>query len=203
MGTNNPINKKTSALTVNAAYSLPTADGSANDVLHTNGAGVASWSAVSSIGRLVQSVWTSYTGAVSINAAIPIDDTIPQNTEGVEVMTQAITPTSATNALEITCFIPYTLGPSSGHFIAALFQDTTANAIAAQVIDYNVTASESEQSCRYFFHKMLAGTTSETTFKLRLGRINATTTYFNGTGAGGREFGGVQYAWISIHEIIP
>ena len=43
MSKNSPINKKTSALTVNSAYSLPTTDGDADQVLTTDGAGTVTW----------------------------------------------------------------------------------------------------------------------------------------------------------------
>jgi len=52
-------------------------------------------------GFVVQMVSTQ-TGALQTDTTtIPADDTIPQNTEGFEVMTLAITLKSATNKLEI------------------------------------------------------------------------------------------------------
>ena len=51
--------------------------------------------------RLVQVVNTQ-TGAVATGTTVmPIDDTIPQNTEGDQYMTLAITPTHASNKLLI------------------------------------------------------------------------------------------------------
>jgi len=52
-------------------------------------------------GSLVQSVGT-VTGAVATGTTqMVLDDTIPQNTEGDQYMTRAITPTNASNILEI------------------------------------------------------------------------------------------------------
>ena len=47
---------------------------------------------------------------------------------------------------------------------------------------------------------MVAGTTSATTFKIRLGTASAGTTTFNGV-AGARFFGGIMNSGISITEI--
>jgi len=127
----------------------------------------------------------------------PIDDTIPQNNEGDQYMTLAITPKSATNILKIDVVWngSSNIAPS---FIAALFQDDTANALAAS---WGVIYSAANQPCQIVFtHWMVAGTTSETTFKVRVGCTSAGTTTFNGL-AGGRIFGGVMASSITITEI--
>jgi hypothetical protein len=49
-------------------------------------------------------------------------------------------------------------------------------------------------------HYMAAGTTSETTFKIRAGGSGAGTFTFNGA-VGGRYFGGVGNAFLTITEI--
>jgi hypothetical protein len=144
-------------------------------------------------GSVVQTVNTQ-TGAVSTTStAIPNDDTIPQNTEGGEFMTLAITPTSATNKLKITVVANLSNG-SSVIMVGALFQDSTANAIAA-----SRTFCPSNNVQVVFTHYMTSGTTSSTTFKLRCGADSGTTT-FNGSG-GTRQFGGVMASSITIEEI--
>ena len=146
--------------------------------------------------RIVQAVHTQ-TGAVATGTTIlPVDDTIPQNTEGDQYMTLAITPTSATNKLiiEMTVFAAHS---AVSWISAALFQDTTANALAVGGI-YATTATGG-----YFItfkHEMTAGTTSATTFKVRIGGNAVGTTTFNGT-SGGRLFGGVMASSIRIEEV--
>jgi len=129
-------------------------------------------------------------------ALIPVDDTIPQNTEGTEFMTLAITPTSATSKLLIE--ISALLGPNTINrwVCGALFQDNTADALAAIVDWESLDGAMNEVTLR---HYMTAGTTSSTTFKFRAGLSASGTVYFNGPGS--RYFGGVAASSITITEI--
>jgi len=147
-------------------------------------------------GAVLQVVNTQ-TGAVATGTTtIPIDDTIPQNTEGTEFMTLAITPKSATNKLKITVIAG--VNPNGNLAVAgALFQDSTANAIAASVNSHPVAGAADTV---VIVHYMTAGTTSSTTFKFRAGPSSAGTVTFNGA-AGGRYFGGVFASSITIEEI--
>jgi len=151
-------------------------------------------------GKIVQIVNTQ-TGAVSTGTTIiPNDDTIPQNTEGDEYMTLAVTPTSATNILQIDVVVfgcEATSDPSL--MIVALFQDTTAGAIACG--SQNLYGIFAGPTCCTFRHRMTAGTTSATTFKVRAGMEQAGTFVFNGGNGTGRKFGGVLASSITITEI--
>lgn len=148
-------------------------------------------------GETVQ-VRRNQTGATaSGTTTVPSDDTIPQNTEGTEFMTQAITPKSAANLLAIYHAAYYSSSVAAS-VIASIFQDTAADALATRVItvptaNYNTTLSVE--------HFMLAGTTSATTFKLRAGANTAATTRING-GSGARLFGGVAAAVMQVTEIM-
>ena len=149
--------------------------------------------------RVVQVVNTQ-TGAVATGTTtIPMDDTIPQNTEGTEFMTLAITPLDVNNVLQID--VTFLGGPNSAGIwcIVALFQDTTANALAAAPIYFD-TASGFRTAT--FRHTMVAGTVSSTTFKVRAGGSAASTVTFNGVG-GARFMGGVMPSSITITEIVP
>lgn len=149
-------------------------------------------------GSVIQRVNTQ-TGSVSTGTTqMPLDDTIPQNTEGDEYMTLAITPTNASNILYIDVLLnaATTVGASS-QFSVALFQDSTAGALAA--VAQGAIDSGQMMSVR-LTHKMTAGTTSATTFKVRAGGNGAGTTTFNGRSSG-RIFGGVMASSITITEI--
>ena len=50
-------------------------------------------------GAVIDSAYAEYTSNTDISSAIPIDDTIPQSGEGVEILTVSITPKSTTNKL--------------------------------------------------------------------------------------------------------
>lgn len=147
-------------------------------------------------GTLVQEVGNVSGATASGTTTIPYDDTIPQITEGTEFFTQAITPKATTDILEIQCTIVCAVGVA-GRATMALFQDATANALAATAT-YNGTANG--EMMLTLTHRMAAGTTSATTFRIRAGQDAAGTFYLNGTIAG-RKFGGVLSSGIIIREI--
>jgi len=148
-------------------------------------------------GMVVQVVRTTSTGVSTGTTLIPADDTIPQNTEGDEYMTLAITPRSTTNLLIITANV---FGCSSviTHLSTALFQDSTAGALAATAV-YGETAFGERMIP--LIHSMTAGTASSTTFKIRAGGSNAGTFTFNGVN-GGRFFGAITKSVITIVEVM-
>tara|TARA_R100001509_G_scaffold133220_2_gene86824 strand:+ start:64 stop:642 length:579 start_codon:yes stop_codon:yes gene_type:complete len=149
-------------------------------------------------GTIIQVVNTQ-TGAVATGTTtMPQDDTIPQNTEGDEYMTLAITPTNSSNKLKIDVVWHGSSGASSGIMVAGLFQDTTANALAAGSGGSHDAANDMQHIV--FSHFMTAGTTSETTFKVRVGFSSAGTTTFNGVSSS-RRLGGVFASSITITEI--
>lgn len=150
-------------------------------------------------GSVVQVVNTITGAAQTGSTTLPNDDTIPQNTEGFEVMTLAITPNSATNKLKIDIVAHVSHASDSLDFAAALFQDTTANALAVGSI-FQHTAAGNYANPIVFTHYMAAGTTSATTFKVRVGSATAGTVTFNGW-SGARKYGGVYASSITISEI--
>ena len=150
-------------------------------------------------GSVVQSVSAVVTALVSGTTVMPIDDTIPQKTEGVEVITLAITPKSATNILIIIANIAGIRTPDGLGGIA-LFQDDTAGALAA----VPVTQLSLGHGSIALIHKMVSGGVAETTFKIRIGQASAGTVYCNAVPAGTtRGFGGVSATTLTIFELIP
>lgn len=144
----------------------------------------------------VKQVVRSQTGVVATGTTvIPFDNTIPQITEGNEYMTLAVTPTSAASKLKIDVVLQLS-NTVANWYIAALFQDATASALAA-TCTYQATAGGGVEIA--FSHSMTAGTTSATTFRVRAGGTFAGTTTFNGN-AGTGLFGGVTASSITITE---
>jgi len=129
-------------------------------------------------GKILQVVNVTDSTLGTGTTIIPQDGSIPQNTEGDEHMTLAITPTNASNKL----LILVTLNTDhSGAIISrtmALFQDSTANALAA-----TGTASDTNNgpTALSLNHYMTAGTTSATTFKIRVGGNASGTSSVNGS----------------------
>lgn len=137
------------------------------------------------------------TGAVATGTTtIPDDDTTPQNTEGDQYMSQAIAPISAANILEIESQGIFSLS-SGGEGGMLLCQDNVGNSLAAN--RWSTRVSGLTQFTTVFL-RMLAATTSSTTFKIRAGGFAAATTTFNGVAAA-RKFGGVLNSYIKVKEI--
>lgn len=80
-----------------AASKLPAVDGS----LLTN---------VTDNGKILQQVHAVTSAVATGTTAMVADDTIPQNTEGNEAITLAITPTSASSKLLITANVFHSVG---------------------------------------------------------------------------------------------
>ena len=127
----------------------------------------------------------------------PYDDTIPQNTEGDEYLTLAITPKSTTNLLKIEVIMNLSHSTALSLISSALFQDSTANALAAVTTNIT-TAFDKDQNV--LTHWMVAGTVSATTFKVRSGSSLAGTTTYNGANTARRHSGLSAYS-ITITEI--
>lgn len=147
---------------------------------------------------LIQKVYVSDNSNFSTATVIPADDTIPQNTEGAELFTLNITPSNAASILyfDINLTIWSTLGNSLG--TAALFQDSQASAISASGI-WNHQQLGFFPLTIAFRHRMIAGTTATTTFKVRVGS-NIGSTYVNGSSVS-RFLGGAMAATMIITEI--
>jgi hypothetical protein len=148
-------------------------------------------------GSVVQVVSVFDGEAVTTGSTIAHDDTIPQSSEGVEVMTLAITPNSASNILRVDVVVSLTHGTvEDAQLTANLFRDSATDAAATQT---SSTGPNSQTSIA-FSHIVTAGSTAPTTFKVRIGAGNAGTVTFNGSG-GTRKFGGVLASSIIITEI--
>ena len=149
-------------------------------------------------GKVIQQVAASSSAIVSTTTTTPLDDTIPQSTEGGEFLTVTITPTSSSNLLliEVSAFFSH---GSGGHVIGAIHQDSTGNALAA------VSNNHPSNNDHIFVmrHRMQAGTTSATTLKFRAGCNNAGTLRMNADSSGNRRFGGVASSIMTVTEIAP
>lgn len=141
------------------------------------------------------------TGAVATGTTtMPQDDTIPQNTEGDQYMTLAIVPTSAINLLDIDTVSHISQSTGGVPQSTALFQDSIASAIAGTILFVSGVAGRLDGVSHRIYYRMLAGTVSSTTFKIRSGGNAAGTTTFNGASSA-RLLGGVLISSMRITEI--
>ena len=148
-------------------------------------------------GEVVQRVGGDVGTHLTTTALIPIDDTIPQITEGGQVMSQSITPLYADSLLivESAAF----LNPSVANWMTlALFRDSTANAIAAKASYMATVGGGADLTIK----KIIPATsTALTTITARVGGNSAGTLRFNGSTA--RVFGGVMNSYLTITEVRP
>jgi hypothetical protein len=152
------------------------------------------------VGRVVQDVFTQSGAVATGTTTIPYDDSIPQqSTEGTLFLSRAITPQSATNRLVIEAVVHLSSSAAARYMTVALFQDSTADAIAA-VAEY-VDAANGATTIT-LRHEMAAGTTSATTFKIHAGTDGAATVTFNGN-ATARRFGGITVSSLRVSERVP
>lgn len=151
-------------------------------------------------GDVVQTRRTQ-TGTIATGStAIVADNTVPQNTEGDQYMSQAITPTSAANILRIVARAQLSHSASGGVSTIigiGLFQDSSADALTFGGQSHT---SANLNTHHIIDHLMRAGTTNETTMKIRGGAATSGTTTFNGQG-GGQLFGGVYNSFLHIEEL--
>jgi hypothetical protein len=147
---------------------------------------------------IVQIVNTVVATQVSGATVTPLDNTIPQNTEGVEMITLAITPANVNNKLLIEALLNIE-SSAVDHIVIALFQDDTANALAA---NWATIAGANHCKALPLRHYMNAGTIVSTTFKIRVGAAYGATVYLNSQ-ATTVKMGGVACSSVTITEIAP
>lgn len=145
----------------------------------------------------IQLVTASTIATTATTTSFPNDNSIPQITEGEEIITATITPVSASSTLVIryTCEASVT---TQNLMQMGLFQDTTADALAALGIRYGAPVAKMGE----LTHVMTSGTTSSTTFRIRMGNVSSAENQINVNSAGTRYMGGVSYAWLTIEEYL-
>ena len=146
-------------------------------------------------GDLVQIAHTATGNVQTTTTIMPFDDTVPQITEGAEVLTCAITPTSATSKLRIDIVLNGSCSTTS-YITVGLFRDSTATALAA-ASKYGVAGSYEQV---VFSRLVDAGSTALTTFRVRAGMHTTGTLTVNGDG-GARRLGGSMATTITVTEI--
>lgn len=152
-------------------------------------------------GSIVQIVNTQNVSMTTGTTVAPYDDTIPQVSEGISAgIDLAITPTNSSNILRIQAIVPCAHTTTTSSRTLALFNtDTHATNAIAVAEQFNEGAASTILS-PVLDYRQVAGTTSSTTFTVRVGSGGAGTMTINGS-AGARKYGGVLLASMTITEI--
>ena len=145
-------------------------------------------------GKLVNEIYAEYLTNSNLTTTIPTDDTIPQSSEGTEIMTITITPQNAGNVIRIR-FFTYGSANIHGAWSGAIFKDSGANAIAAGL---TVSSVNDYPNNLYFEYEESAGSTTARTYKIRVGPV-ANILRLNGL-SGSRVFGGIGRATFVVEE---
>jgi hypothetical protein len=150
-----------------------------------------------------QLVYTTYTTTTSTTSNLPADQTIPQNTEGIEIMTRSITPVSASSTLKIDVQVVYSL-TGTGQAVAALFVDSAADAVCVtSSFQHNGSTLENVLTMTYY---VASASTSARTYKVRVGPNvggAADTMFINReTSADQKSWGATNICSMSVLEII-
>lgn len=147
-------------------------------------------------GKVAQVVYAATSTATSTATIIPLDNTIPQNTEGAELLTVSITPTNANSTLLIEFNGGW--GSSNPSIIIALFVDSTANALTATITTPNGVGYSQQFGLKYIES---AGSTATRTYKIRYGPSSATAYMLNYNG--NNAFSTAKQATLTVTEILP
>jgi len=122
-------------------------------------------------GDTVQVAYAETAANTVLSTVIPADNTIPQVTEGTQVLSASITPTSASNFLLVEAMITASELTNVGDsIIAAVFRDGAANAVSSGIVGgMNGGTNNLTSGLALVRFRVLAGSTSATTFTVRVG----------------------------------
>ena len=151
-----------------------------------------------SILQVVQGTLTNYFGTTS---TIPLDDTIPQNTEGDEFLTASITPLSTTSKILVLAVV-HVANDSSAYINGiCLFRNSVSNALAASWS--RTVVNNNPVSAMVLEYLDSPSSVSALTYKLRGGTVGGTggqTFQVNG-GSGTRYLGGALVTTLTLMEV--
>lgn len=146
---------------------------------------------------IVDRAYAEYTTNAGVTAVIPADDTIPQSSEGTQILSVSITPKTTTNRLRIRVFVAGSHTVAAGAVTAAIFSGASANALRAVII--NAAATANNLVSFGFETEYVPGSTSAATISVRIGPTGGTF-YTNGTSSG-RLLGGASACTLEVEEI--
>jgi hypothetical protein len=173
---------------------------STGQVLTATSSTAATWQTPSGGGKVAQVVYTEDASQKTSAVTIPLDDTIPQNTDGTAYaeLDTSITPTNASSYLLIEVTVPV-YASAANSYALALFKDSDADAIATCLTYLNTAAASATMIIRV---RIAAGSTAAKSFKIRFGRTSGSVTmYLNDYST--PYFGGSFKSSMTVTEILP
>lgn len=156
---------------------------------------------VTNAGSVIGGAYTEELANPIITTVIPLDNTIPQISEGTEILSVSYTAISATSRLRFRVTVPFGMSSGADYFTIALFKSTSANAIATTTCRWADGGGDVSQLT--IERQALAGSTSSITYSVRAGKADTSGSVglgcdFNGTSD---LFGGTIGSSLVIEEI--
>ena len=149
----------------------------------------------SDAGRLLQSAAHVRTDYATGTTVMPVDDTIPQITEGNEFFSLVFTPQQIGSRCRVR--VVASIGTNTTFYVAgAVFRDAVAPALVATTAP---TDTANRQATLVMEHEFFSASLDPITFTGRFGISAAGSTYLNG-GNAGRYFGGVYESFLKVDE---
>jgi hypothetical protein len=142
--------------------------------------------------------YSASTTVVATTNGLPVDDTIPQITEGAELISVSVTPNSASNKLKITVSGWFSTN-AIGNIGLAVFVGSAANAVAAQ--PFRVAAAGIIVPVS--FTCVIDSFSGTEVISLRGGMVGASFRWLALNIGLDTFFGGVDPAVITVEEIEP
>ena len=177
--------------------------GTSGQFLKTNGAGAnPAWADVSltASGSPVQTAIGTSTTGTNVTASTPVDNTIPQITEGTEIVTVAITPTNAGSTIIVEGVLQYTSSTNGQNCVLHVHVDSDADAIFATL--HEADSGDLIKNVPFMFSHA-PGDTSAHTYRLRVG-VSTGTAYVNQRIGGTAAFSTAgPVTAIKVTEILP
>ncbi len=147
-------------------------------------------------GSTVDSGFASYAANTALTVALPTDDTMPQITEGTEILKVTLTPKKTTNKFKARAIVIGSVNAADNWGIA-LFAAGAANALDAK---YAPPLTANFVSVVVLEWEWVPGVTSAVDVTIRAGSNPGRSLYLNGSSAG-RIFGGASHCTLSVKEI--
>lgn len=148
---------------------------------------------------MLDRAYAELTTWTTTNVVIPLDDTLPQSSEGSLILTTTITPKSTTSRLAVECHVPISIATAAGAASLALFATGSTNARAANW-RYDNPGFGGVLVCKFEY---VPGVTTAVTIDARVGSsASGTSVAINGFGTG-RIFGGASRAILAVEEYAP
>lgn len=146
-------------------------------------------------GSIVGSARAVYTTYTALTAIIPHDNTIPQPTEGTQILSTSLTPQHAENRVRVR-FSGF--GCASGNIPIVAFLSTDGGA-AVQAVSAHGKDTGQTQHIGFEF-EYVPGDTEPHTYSVRIGPGTSGNVRMNGTSTA-RLFGGVAASTLTVEEI--